>query len=154
MNGVRGISGWRWLFILEGAPSCLSAILIFFFLPDWPNSATWLSEMEKELSYQRLYHEGSNVYDPTLNWKDIKLAVTDWRLYAHYAMYFAVSPAFTSLSLFAPSITAGLGYVDLQAQLMTVPPWIIAFGESYTLISELCGAERASRLSNRRRIFS
>lgn len=129
MNGAGGLSGWRWLFIIEGIPSCLSAFLVFFFLPDYPEHAHWLSEFEKDMAIQRLYHEGSKAHHPTISWEDVRGTLTDWRLYAHYAIYFAMSPAFASLSLFAPSITQGLGYVDLQAQLMTVPPWAAAYGK-------------------------
>jgi hypothetical protein len=41
-------------------------------------------------------------------------------------IYFGISTPFSSLSLFTPSITAGLGFKDLQAQLMTVPPYAVA----------------------------
>jgi hypothetical protein len=41
-------------------------------------------------------------------------------------IYFGISTPFSSLSLFTPSITAGLGFVNLQAQLMTVPPYAVA----------------------------
>lgn len=49
------------------------------------------------------------------------------RLWGHYLIYFGVSVPFSSLSLFTPSITAGLGYQDLHAQLMTVPPYAVAY---------------------------
>jgi hypothetical protein len=42
-------------------------------------------------------------------------------------VYIAVSVPFSSISLFAPSIVAGLGYAGLDAQLWTVPPYAIAF---------------------------
>jgi hypothetical protein len=42
-------------------------------------------------------------------------------------IYFGISTPFSSLSLFTPSITAGLGYKNLQAQLMTVPPYAVAY---------------------------
>jgi MFS family permease len=129
MNQVGGLSGWRWLFILEGIPSCLSAFVVLFFLPDYPERVNWLSEAEKDLAVQRMYHEGSKADQPSMTWADAKETLTDWRLYAHYAIYFAMSPAFASLSLFAPTITSGLGYVDLDAQLMTVPPWAVAYGK-------------------------
>lgn len=128
MDGAGGLACWRWLFIIEGIPSAISSVFVFFFLPDYPESATWLSETEKNIATQRLYHESSKGHDPGLTWKDAKDTLTDWRLYAHYLLYFAFSPSFSSLSLFAPSITAGLGYHDLKAQLMTVPPWAIAYG--------------------------
>jgi hypothetical protein len=127
MNGVAGLPAWRWLFFLEGIPSCLSAFLVACFLPDYPEGAGWLSEFEKDLALQRLYHEGSKSSSPSFSWADAKATLTDWRLYAHYVIYFAISPAFSSLSLFTPSITAGLGYADLRAQLMTVPPWAVAY---------------------------
>lgn len=135
MNGTAGLSGWRWLFIIEGIPSCLAAFLVLFFLPDYPERAKWLSEAEKDMAIHRLYYEGSKESHPTMNWTEAKETLMDWRLYAHYAIYFASGPAFASLSLFAPSITVGLGYLDLKAQLMTVPPWAIAYGKFTNLLS-------------------
>jgi len=46
-------------------------------------------------------------------------------------IYFGISTPFSSLSLFTPSITAGLGYKDLTAQLMTVPPYAVACISSF-----------------------
>lgn len=42
-------------------------------------------------------------------------------------VYFGISVPFSSLSLFSPTITAGLGYDGLLAQLMTVPPYAVAY---------------------------
>ncbi|KAI1811439.1 MFS general substrate transporter [Poronia punctata] len=127
LNGVRGLSGWRWLFILEGIPSVLSSLLVWFILPDFPERAKWLSENEKDLAARRLLVDGSKGSDAGVTWADAKATLMDWRLYGHYAIYFAVSLPFNSLSLFTPSIVTGLGYKDLEAQLLTVPPWAIAY---------------------------
>lgn len=126
MNGAAGHAAWRWLFWIEGIPSCLSAVAVFFFLPDFPERANWLSEAEKDLAVQRLYLEGSKGEGKGVSWEDAKATITDWRLYGHYAIYFAVSLPFSSLSLFVPSITQGLGYKDLEAQLMSVPPYAVS----------------------------
>jgi ACS family tartrate transporter-like MFS transporter len=47
--GIRwhGFAGWRWLAILEALPAVAFAIMTFFFLPDLPKNATWLSEDER-----------------------------------------------------------------------------------------------------------
>ncbi|KAK9774887.1 putative Major facilitator superfamily (MFS) profile domain-containing protein [Seiridium cardinale] len=127
INQASGFSGWRWLFIIEGVPSCLSAFAVWFILPDFPESAGWLSQQEKDLALSRLHIEGSKGDSHSLTWAGAKATLTDWRLYGHYLIYFAVSLPFSSLSLFTPTITAGLGYKDLQAQLMTVPPWAVAY---------------------------
>lgn len=126
MNQVAGLSAWRWLFILEGIPSCVSSIAVWFFLPDYPETVRWLSEEERARTVERLQHEGSKG-NAHMTWNDAKDTLTDWRLYVHYAIYFGISTPFSSLSLFTPSITAGLNYEGLQAQLMTVPPYAVAY---------------------------
>ncbi|KAL3475292.1 major facilitator superfamily domain-containing protein [Aspergillus californicus] len=127
MNQTHGLSAWRWLFIIEGAPSCASAVLVWFILPDYPETASWLSPEEKELAAQRLAVEGSKGNAKAMSWEDARGVLVDWRLYAHYIVYFGISAPFSSLSLFTPSITSGLGYTSLEAQLMTVPPWAVAY---------------------------
>ena len=48
MNGVLGLAGWRWLFIIEGVPSIVLGVVTFFYLQDGPRHALWLSEGERE----------------------------------------------------------------------------------------------------------
>ncbi|KAF7369772.1 MFS domain-containing protein [Mycena venus] len=127
MNRDKGLSAWRWLFILEGLPSCLSSVLVFFILPDYPETARWLTEEEKKLVVHRLRDQGSKGSSTPMTWREAKETLMDWRLYAHYAIYFGVSPSFSSLSLFTPSIVAGLGFKSLKANLMTVPPYAVAY---------------------------
>lgn len=43
-----GLTGWRWLFFLEGIPAVLLGVLTFFVLPDRPNEARWLSTGERD----------------------------------------------------------------------------------------------------------
>ncbi|KAF7334703.1 MFS domain-containing protein [Mycena venus] len=127
MNRDMGLSAWRWLFILEGLPSCLSSIFVFFILPDYPETAHWLTEDEKKLAAYRLKDQGSKGSSKAMTWQEAKDTLTDWRLYAHYAIFFGVSPPFSSLAVFTPSIVAGLGFKSLKANLMTVPPYAVAY---------------------------
>jgi len=46
-DGVLGIAGWRWMFIVEASPAILMGIWIRFFLPDSPADAKWLSPEQK-----------------------------------------------------------------------------------------------------------
>lgn len=86
MNGTHGLSAWRWLFILEGIPSCISSVFVYFYLPDYPETVSWLSEDEKALAKARLVTEGSHGDGANLTWVQAKETLTDWRLYAHYAV--------------------------------------------------------------------
>jgi MFS family permease len=122
MNNTAGMAGWRWLFLLEGAPSILFGILILFILPDYPEETKFLTAEESQLAVQRMEFNGSKGKAAKMTWPEAKATLTDWRLYCHYVIYFTKSCPFSSLSLFAPSITSGLGYDSFNAQLMTVPP--------------------------------
>lgn len=52
-----GIAGWRWLFLLEGAPAMLFGIATLFVLPDRPNEVRWLRDDEREWLTSRLAEE-------------------------------------------------------------------------------------------------
>jgi ACS family tartrate transporter-like MFS transporter len=52
-----GVEGWRWLFILEGAPAILLGIAAFFYLADWPREATWLAPQQRQWIDERLNEE-------------------------------------------------------------------------------------------------
>ncbi|KAI0084559.1 MFS transporter [Irpex rosettiformis] len=126
MNRIRGLEAWRWLFIIEGAPSCACAIFVWFFYPDFPETVGWLSEKERELATGRIRGVAS-LGHAKITWKEAKETLLDWRLYLHYFVFIAVSVPFSSISLFVPTIVTGLGYQGLRAQLFTVPPYAIGF---------------------------
>ena len=84
MNGVAGMTGWQWLFIVEGIPSCVFAVGILMFLPDWPESAKFLSTDEKALAAERMKLCGSKGRDKAITWVDARSTLLEWRLYAHY----------------------------------------------------------------------
>lgn len=52
-----GIVGWRWLFLLEGAPAIVLGMMAWFVLPDWPNEAHWLRPNERDWITSRLGEE-------------------------------------------------------------------------------------------------
>ncbi|CAE6351377.1 unnamed protein product [Rhizoctonia solani] len=130
MNMVRGIEGWRWLFILEvncaGIPSVASSLLVLLFFPDFPETAAWLSEEERALVVGRLNGLAST-QSSRFTWAEAKATLKDWRLYGHYIGYLCTAIPLSSLSLFLPTIVSGLGYSGLEAQLFTVPPYACAY---------------------------
>jgi MFS family permease len=84
MNGAQGLSAWRWLFIIEGAPSCASAVLVWFFLPNYPETCRFLTPEDKSLARQRMSVEGGQGAAKAMTWSEAKAVLTEWRLYAHY----------------------------------------------------------------------
>jgi ACS family tartrate transporter-like MFS transporter len=57
LDGVLGIHGWRWLFIVEALPPLLVALAVLVFLPDRPARAPWLDAEEKRLIARRIERE-------------------------------------------------------------------------------------------------
>ncbi len=49
MDGAFGVSGWRWLFIIEGLPAIILGVIILFYLSDRAGSAKWLTERERQV---------------------------------------------------------------------------------------------------------
>ena len=47
LDGAMGLKGWQWLFMLEGLPSSLLGLIVFWYLDDKPQDAKWLSAAEK-----------------------------------------------------------------------------------------------------------
>ncbi|KAJ3804353.1 major facilitator superfamily domain-containing protein, partial [Lentinula aff. lateritia] len=80
MNGTGGLEGWRWLFILEGIPSCLLSLLVLALFPDYPETVRWLNAEERELATRRLQGLAS-VGHSKISWEEAKKTLKEWRLY-------------------------------------------------------------------------
>lgn len=57
MNGLGGLAGWKWLFILEGLPTVLLGIAMLWVLADRPEQAAWLSREEQQVIGERISAE-------------------------------------------------------------------------------------------------
>lgn len=48
LDGTWGLHGWQWLFLLEGMPSVIMGLVVFYYLNDKPQQAHWLNAQEKQ----------------------------------------------------------------------------------------------------------
>ena len=103
MDGVSGLDGWRWLFLIEGSPACLLALAVLKFLPDGPAYASWLSRDEKTTIATRLAAEDIPVQ------RDIWITLRDPRVLALGLVIFGTSLGSDGLSLWLPLIVQGMG---------------------------------------------
>jgi MFS family permease len=127
MAGVAGLNGWRWIFIIEGIFTVLVSIGAYFFISDYPETSKFLSEDEKHVLAKRL--EGDNDATPHegFSWANVAHALGDPKVWLYCFAYHSMSLPLYTLSLFLPTIIASLGYTAAQAQLLTVPPYVLAF---------------------------
>lgn len=88
LGGVHGLSGWRWLFLLEGVASFLAGAAALFVLPDYPTSTTgsgsWLfTPEERQAAIDRIERDRvSNQESNDSVWYGLKSATSDFRVWA------------------------------------------------------------------------
>ncbi|RTE77700.1 hypothetical protein BHE90_007822 [Fusarium euwallaceae] len=128
--GITHIKGslepWRYLFIIEGAPTVLFSLVTWFFLADSPAKAKYLSEQDATYAVERL-----QVRDRTkktgVRWDQIFAGLTDYQNYVHTLIHFCCNYSFAGLSNFLPTIVRDMGYSSVTAQGLTAPPYFLAF---------------------------
>ncbi len=77
-SGHAHIANWRLLFLVEGLPSLVMAPVAYFFLPDSPEKAKFLTEEEKVIARARGVRQvGDSVRVGGIDWKDVGLALLD-----------------------------------------------------------------------------
>lgn len=83
LNGVNGLSGWRWLFIIDAIITLPIAIAGYFFFPVLPiqgEKAWWLTQDEYELARRRMEKVGRHGKTPWSMAK-VKRLFTGWHIY-------------------------------------------------------------------------
>lgn len=48
LGGIGGLRGWQWMFLLEGLPTIVVGIILFFKLPNRPSEVKWLTPQEAQ----------------------------------------------------------------------------------------------------------
>jgi sugar phosphate permease len=57
MDGLAGLSNWRWVFILEGLGTVIVGVISYFLIRDFPEQAKWLSQTERAFVKHRTGHD-------------------------------------------------------------------------------------------------
>ncbi|KAM5350453.1 hypothetical protein ACJ41O_006958 [Fusarium nematophilum] len=125
MDGVGGLDGWAWIFILEGLATFVFAVMAFFVMYDYPDTAKFLSDNERKEVVRRL-EEDRSVLSDEFKWQFMRDALKDWKIWVHMVITIGIYTPLYSISIFLPTIVKGLDYTNEKAQLMTVPPYVVA----------------------------
>lgn len=118
MDGVGGISGWRWLFLMEALPSIILGVVCFFYLPDGPQSAKWLTSGEKAALRATLESDAES--DHGDHWRALK----DMRVLILGVAYFGIVIALYGLSFWLPQIIKSFGFGVVATSLLASIPYV------------------------------
>lgn len=123
------IASWRLLFLLEGFPSVLIAVIAWHTIPDGPSTASYLTRREKKVACLRLRKEkhSSAPSKPGLNFREMIETLTDPKSYLTAFMFFCTNMAFSSMPVFLPTIIHEMGHSVLISQALCAPPYLLSF---------------------------
>lgn len=132
------IAPWRALFLVEGFPSIFAAVAAWYYIPDSPSKARYLTPRERKVAVVRLQSEqqashsrsnsaSSMTLAQRLNLRDVVATLLDPKSYLTALMFLSVNVAFSSLPVFLPTIISSMSFSPLTSQALAAPPYLFAF---------------------------
>ena len=141
MAGVRGWSGWQWLFLLEGIPSVVMGAVVYLYLDDSIEAATWLTSQEKGLLHERLRAEDARKVS-----RSVGETLRSGRVLSFAAVYFTFTMGLYGVGFWLPQIIKNLGVHDvLNVGLLSAIPY------GAGAVAMVLVARRSDRTGERRR---
>ncbi|CCH45372.1 putative membrane protein [Wickerhamomyces ciferrii] len=140
MDGIGNYEGWRWIFIIEGIATVIIAVISYFVLYDYPETAKFLSEREREFVIWRLKNDSNGEItdlshpnyshfgereEPGLRHAVISV-LKDYKLYLQALLFISITAPSYGITLFLPSVVKAMGYSTSKSQLLTIPVFIVA----------------------------
>ncbi|KAE8136049.1 major facilitator superfamily domain-containing protein [Aspergillus pseudotamarii] len=128
LDGRAGLSGWRWMFLVQGLITCVIGVVTYWWMVDFPEAAHrsfyFLSEAEAQLAVQRIQVDRNDVVPEPFTWSKVAVNFLDPKLYGFACMFFILNLVSTALSYFLPIILqSGMGFSSNAAILLSTPPY-------------------------------
>jgi MFS transporter, ACS family, tartrate transporter len=123
MDGVLGLKGWQWIFIIEALPAVLLAVVVLTVMTDKPALAGWLAPDEKNWLQGRIDEESRRIESGGR--LSLLRALGDPRVLALSMIYLMSVTANYGIVFFMPQIIKGIGLTDMMTGLVSSVPYII-----------------------------
>lgn len=127
MDGIGGLTGWRWIFILEGIFTVCFGVAAGFLLPNTPHQVISFNSEEAEHCIKRLEADALGTESFGFSMKALLSTFKDAHIWLLCIALFCNGTSLFGLAYFTPSIVQGLGYGGTMTQLLSVPPFAVAF---------------------------
>ena len=125
MDGIMGLQGWQWLYIIEGIPAILLGLLTPILMTDRPRDAKWLAPEEREWLASTMDKELA-VKSSTGN-HNFLAGLKDKRTLTYSALYFGLVCGIYGLGLWMPTIVSAMGtFSTAQIGFIVLIPYSVA----------------------------
>src|ERR1700710_1314155 len=122
LDGVMGLKGWQWLFIIEGIPSVLLGIVTWFYLTDRPAKADWLTAEQKAWLAGRLDSEVAA--KQAARYMSLGQALSSPKVLTLSLIYFGFVGALYGMQFWLPQIVKAFGFSNGQTGFVTAVPYL------------------------------
>jgi MFS transporter, ACS family, tartrate transporter len=123
MDGVLGLRGWQWIFVLEAIPAVVLAFVVLRLMTERPAVATWLEPQERDWLEGELQAARSKI--ESSGRLTMLQALTDWRVLVLSSIYMTCVTASYGVVFFMPQIVKELGLSNMMTGLVTAIPYTI-----------------------------
>ncbi len=122
LNGLFGLAGWQWVFIVTGAPAVILFVLILRFLPDNPLKADFLAPAEKAWLADELRRDETAA---AMHTSPLRVLI-DLRVWWFALVYTMITLALYGIIYWLPTVVMGFGTTGTQNGLLNALPWAVA----------------------------
>jgi MFS transporter, ACS family, tartrate transporter len=123
LDGVLGLRGWQWVFVVEALPAVLLAFVVLRMMTDRPAVARWLADDERSWIEGRLNEERHKI--DSVRRLSLWQALRDRRVLALSIMYLMGVTANYGIVFFMPQIVKGMGLSNQMTGFVTAIPYMV-----------------------------
>ena len=142
MHGFLGLSGWHWLFLIEGVPAIVLGVFALKVLTDKPAEATWLTPDERRALTECIAAEDAVAKE--VGYSDIGTALTRPRVLALGLLWFLIVIGLYGMGFWLPQVIQSYGLDDLSIGFITAIPYVFA------AVGMVLWGRRSDRMGERR----
>ncbi len=142
LDGALGFKGWQWLFIIEGVPTLILAVVIFYIMPDRPANAKWLTQTEKDSLERVLEHERANM--ASVRTDSLRSVLTSGSVWLMGLCYLGIIIGLYGLGFFLPQIIKSFSGLD-----NTTVGWLAAIPSFCAVIATVYWSHHSDKTGER-----
>ncbi len=123
LDGLSGLAGWQWMFLIEAVPALLLSVAVLTYLTDTPAQAKWLAPEQRDWLVERQAREQRQ--REAAQHFSLWQALSDPRVLATALIYFGATGTNYGLSFFLPQIVKDFGLSNVQTGFVTALPYAV-----------------------------
>lgn len=153
LDGILNLKGWQWLFLLEGFPSVILGVIVWFYLDDSPAKAKWLTQEDKESLQEMIEQDKLELVQPhgaksysalqsTSLWKEIFTPT----VLIYTVSYFCLTNTLSAINIWTPQIMQSFNQGSSNAMIGI----LTAIPQFCTILGMVYWSRRSDRLQERK----